>query len=346
MLQITTPFSVGTGFYLPEHDLVVTNEHVVRDNPNVMVLGENDQQQLMPVVYLDAHYDLAFLRPSVPIPWMGLHLAQSAAAPGDSVLALGYASNNRPQSSEGVITEQAYVHEEIEFIQHSARLDSTQSGGPLLDVTGALLGVNMFDLDEEQGLSLALPAAALLKCLTAFARGEGRSATRCFNCHKVVFEPRTGRTKFCPGCGASIVLPPDVPEYQPTGLQATVEEIISCAGYDPRPARRGPNLWEIRQGSARIFVAYHEDSGLLTGDAHLCKIPDERPDALFEYLLHENYTLEQLTFSTYGRDVILSLLVYDRYLSIETALPRFQRLFERADHYDNYLVERFGANWK
>lgn len=346
VLQIATPFSSGTGFYLPAHGLVVTNEHVVRDNPSVLVVNEQIGRQLMPVVYLDAFYDLAFLRPEKPLELSKLLMARESPTVGDEVTAMGHIFSQRLQRTKGEITKLTHEYHGIDFIQHTARLESAQSGGPLFNANGELLGVNMYDIDEGHKLALSLPVATLLQCLREFGGGVGKSATRCFNCKTVVFEPSVGETKFCPNCGDDITLPSDVPEYQPVGVQATVEEIIRSGGYDPRPARRGPNLWEIQHGSARILIAYHEDSGLVTGDAHLCRIPEAPSGALFEYLLRQNYELEQLTFSTYGRDIILSLLIYDRYLSIETALPQFEHLFDRADYYDNYMVEEFGASWK
>ena len=104
-------------------------------------------------------------------------------------------------------------------------------------------------------------------------------------------------------------------------------------------------MWSIRQGSAIIQLAYHEDSGLVTGDAYLCSLPDIPGPELFDYLLRENYQLPRLTFSTYGRDIILSLLIYDRYLTVKTALPQFEHLFEMADYYDDILVNKFNAHW-
>lgn len=345
VLQIATPFSTGTGFYLPAHGLVVTNEHVVRDNPTVLIMNNEIERQLTPVVYLDAFYDLAFLRPEKPLDLGKLLVADTMPAVGDTVTAMGQIFGRSAQVAQGEVVALEHSYQDINFIQHRARLKSIQSGGPLFNEAGELVGVNMYDIDEGHKLALSLPVKDLIKCLREFKGGVGKAATRCFSCKKVVFEPAVGSTHFCPKCGDDIILPVDVPEYQPTGVQATVEEIIRSAGFDPRPARRGPNLWEIPQGSARIQIAYHEDSGLVTGDAHLCHIPEGHPSELFEYLLKENYVLEQLTFSTYGRDIILSLLIYDRYLSIDTALPQFERLFKKADYYDNYIVEAFGASW-
>jgi serine protease Do len=47
-----------------------------------------------------------------------------------------------------------------------------------------------------------------------------------------------------------------------------------------------------------------------------------------------------------GQDIYLSLLIYDRYLNEETGQSLLKKLFENADHYDNILVEQFGAGWK
>jgi len=58
--------------------------------------------------------------------------------------------------------------------------------------------------------------------------------------------------------------------------------------------------------------------------------------------------MEGLTFSVNpkGHEIILSLLIYDRYLNVETGIKLFKHLFEKADHFDNILVEEYGAIWK
>lgn len=63
-------------------------------------------------------------------------------------------------------------------------------------------------------------------------------------------------------------------------------------------------------------------------------------------MLKQNYLMEGLTFSIRDQDIILSLLINDRYLNVDTGLQLLQHLFERSDYYDNILVEKYGAAWK
>lgn len=345
VFQVATPFSTGTGVYLPGRGLIITNEHVVRDNATVVIGSEKAQEQLATVTYLDPYYDLAFLIPERRIELPTLPLATAPPSVGEAVKSLGQHFGNSIRVSEGKILELEHLHHGISFLMHDAWQEAELSGGPLFNENGELLGINMYDIQEGKGKSLSLPVSHLIDSLAHYASGNGRPATRCFTCKEVVYEVVLNPTAHCPNCGSEITLPNAVEDYTPTGIPATVEEIIKASGHDPRLARRGPNLWSIRQGSAIIQLAYHEDSGLVTGDAYLCSLPDLPNPELFSFLLKENYKLQQLTFSTFGRDIVLSLLIYDRYLTVETALPRFEHLFDKADHYDDILVEQYGAKW-
>ncbi len=345
VFQVATPFSTGTGVYLPEFGLVVTNEHVVRDNSTVVVGSEDTSEQLAKVVYLDSYYDLAFLKPSDKPTLPALLLATTPLAVGEVVTAVGQHFGHPIRVSDGRVLELDHGHHGISFILHDAWQEAAHSGGPLFNSKGELAGINMYDIQEGKGRALSLPAEVVVQCLKDYSEGDGHAAARCFGCQSVIYETSVNPTGYCPKCGAELTLPGMVEDYQPTGVSATVEAIIKTAGHSPQMARRGPNLWSIRQGSAIIQLAYHEDSGLVTGDAYLCSLPDLPNANLFAFLLRENCKLQQLTFSTFGRDIVLSLLIYDRYLTVETALPRFEHLFAKADEYDNVLVDKFGAKW-
>lgn len=344
VLQIATPFSIGTGFYLANYGLVVTNEHVVRDNAQVLVAGQNLDLGLLPVVYLDAYYDLAFLKVGQTLDLPSITFAETPSV-GETVWAVGQNYGQRLRTTEGQILAINYAYEDLSFIQHTARLASVQSGGPLFNEAGQLLGVNMYDIDEGHQAALSLPSTILIQCIEEFLEGGGQTASRCFDCQTLNIEPQNSKQHHCRNCGEPIVLPANLSDFKPSGIQATIEDILQACGYEPPLTRRGPNLWEIQQGSARIQLTYHEDSGLLTGDAYLCALPKTPSTELFEYLLTQNYQLNYLTLSTRGRSVLLSLLIYDRYLSLEVGVQQFKHLFAKADYYDNWLVEKFDAQW-
>jgi len=226
-----------------------------------------------------------------------------------------------------------YTHD-VALLRPAAPLDLPEPGE---------LAVEKFLSDT--GVLPDFGARQLTELVEEYVAGEA-SAGRCIDCERLVFERTPAAPRLCPHCGAGVTLPSMITDQTPTGVEATIEEIILAAGYDPRLSRRGPCLWSIRRGSATIQLAYHEDSGLIIGDAYLCRLPREPTAALFAYLLQENYALQQLTLSTHDDDIILSLLIYDRYLRLNTALPYFERLFERADAYDDVLVEQYGTQWR
>ena len=61
IIQISTPTGTGTGFYLKEFDLIVTNDHVIGENAEVSVAGKAFDRVLARVWYTDRKHDLAFL---------------------------------------------------------------------------------------------------------------------------------------------------------------------------------------------------------------------------------------------------------------------------------------------
>ena len=79
------------------------------------------------------------------------------------------------------------------------------------------------------------------------------------------------------------------------------------------------------------------------GDAILCSLPKTNIGPIYEYLLRENYHLKSLTFSVNNNNIVLSLLIYDEDMAIETGLACFRNLAEKADYYDNILIENYGA---
>lgn len=347
VIQIATPYSTGTGFYLKEAGIIITNEHVVRDNKEVVIDGELFEKQLARVIFLDPKYDLAFLEAPGEAPIPGISLAESKQiTEGDQIIAIGHPFGLRYTATQGIVSNTMHEVGGLYYLQHDAALNPGNSGGPLVDKDGDVVGVNTFIMREGDNIGFSLPVQYLAGTIEEFSQASGRIGLRCPSCSNLVFEDTIEQENYCPYCGAKVQLPDQVEVYEPVGVSKTIEEMLDRAGHDVQLSRRGPNNWEILQGSAKINISYYEKTGLITGDAYLCLLPKRNIKPLYEYLLRQNYEIEGLTFSIKGQDIILSLLIYDRYLNVDTGMKLFRHLFEKADYHDNILVETYGAIWK
>ncbi len=347
VIQIATPYSTGTGFYLSDAQLIVTNEHIVRDNREVVVEGNKLEKQLAQVVFIDQRYDLAFLSVEKVdgLPSVSLASIDKEVKEGDPIIAIGHPYGFKYSATQGIVSNTIHEKNDVYYIQHDAALNPGNSGGPLVNHQGEVVGINTFIVRDGNSIGFSLPVKYLHEAVEDFSHYRGEIGARCSSCSNLVTE-KTIDNGYCPHCGAKILLPSDVEDYEPVGVANTVEEMLARTGHQVKLSRRGLNVWEINQGSARISIAYYEKNGLITGDAYLCLLPKQNIKPLYEYLLRQNYEMEGLNFSIRGQDIILSLLIFDRYLNVDTGLVLFRHLFEKADYYDNILVEKYGAHWK
>lgn len=349
IIQIATPYSTGTGFMLPDMQLVVTNNHIVQDNREVVVRGEQLPKQLATVVYADPRYDLAFLRMQGPFgtPTAAVALGDDEAlSEGDTVVSIGHPFGLEFSITQGVISNTNREVEGVRYLQHDAALNPGNSGGPLINRDGAVVGINTLGVEQGDNIGFSLPVGYLKKALEDYQKAKPGVKARCEACANVVSEQELENKPYCPHCGAKVYLPSFAEVYEPVGVAESIEELLAEIGQDVRLSRRGPNNWEIVEGSARIDITYHEDTGLIMGDAYLCALPKTAIKPIYEFLLRENFETESLSFSIKEQDVVLSLLIFDRYLNLSTGMKLFRHLFERADYYDDILVEKYGALWR
>lgn len=345
LIEIATPFSTGTGLYIDAIGYIVTNEHVVRDNKEVVVQGELISKRMAQVVFIDELADIALLDiGKVAMPAVVIS-ERDLPAMGQSIIAMGHPYGMKMSLTRGVVSSVEQRERDLVFIQHDAALNPGNSGGPLLDEEGHVIGINSFVMKSGENVGFALPINAVVRDLVDLKNGlSHRSANRCQSCRNINFSDDSA-DDYCMHCGAELVFPSNIPSYQAVGVPRIVEDIITSLGYDVGLAREGKNHWLIPRGSALVRLSYHEDTGLIDGDAYLCRLPDHDLSDLYTFLLQENYKTGDLVFSIKNQFVLLSLMIFDRHLDEDTGKIMMQRLFEQADHYDDILVNRFGALW-
>jgi len=343
VIQIATPYNTGTGFYLRNADLIITNEHVITNNRQVVIEGWSFSKQMSDVLYADPKLDLAFIRPpkehKMPDVELGL---DDDLKEGDKVIAIGHPFGLKYTATQGIVSNLLHKQGDIHYIQHDAALNPGNSGGPLVNEHGHIVGLNTFIIKEGQSIGFSLPIQYLHDTIEEFKEGTGKTAVRCNSCANVVFDGEDNN-QYCPICGSKITYPGSQEDYRPAGLNKTIEKMLISMEYDVPLARRGPNNWEIDHGSARINISYHAPSGIISGDVFLCHLPKKDILPVYEFMLKENYKLQGLTLSVWGQDIVLSLLIYDKYLNSEIARKLFSSLFEKADQYDDQLINNFGA---
>jgi serine protease Do len=342
IVQVSTPQCIGNGLVLPDYNLIVTNLHLVDGSPEVVISSKSNPPILAQVEYTDEIYDLAFIALPTSISARSLSLTNQPLVENQPV----FTYTNAQQS--GKITNTASTFYGINHIQTDIAIATDYSGSPLVNEIGEVIGLISGLLQNgNPNISYALPSEHILKSLEAFKKVNSNSATRCRNCETIVAVNTVGAGNLCPSCGESVELPHQALPYQAEGVSRTIEALIQELGHEPVLTRRGPYQWALIEGSATIFLSYYEPRGYIMGDAFLCQMPENGDtDRIYEFLLRQNYSTKGLTFSIHQKDIVLSLIIYDRHLNTDTAKELLQNLLERADYYDNVLVEEYGAAWK
>ncbi len=345
VVQISTPKSNGTGFYVKDVDLIVTNHHVVKESAEVVITGRKIEQAIVPVLFKDPAYDLAFLKlpDGVELPTVPLAETNNLRE-GSTVVAIGHPYGFNYTATQGIVSKVKRPYKNIDYIQLDAALNPGNSGGPLVNNEGEIVGVNTWIVAMAQNLGFALPTSYLCESLEDYGKYRDQRAVRCSSCSNIVTKKEAEGEGYCPHCGAEIAFKQEE-QFQPVGAAKLVEDVLEQLGRAVHLARRGPNNWEIKEGSAIIKLSYSDATGFIVGDAHLCRLPKTKIKDLYQYLLEQNNDLEGVTFSVNQQNIILSFIIYDRYFSPETAKRVFIDLFEKADHYDDILVDEYGALW-
>ena len=155
---------MGTGFYDDENGTVITNYHVIEGAQEAYITDcDGKEYAVLGVVAEDAERDIAVLvtacADSSPI-----EQRAEPAVTGETVYAFGNPLGFNATISDGIVSTAARTIDGLVYIQHTAPISHGNSGGPLLDQHGRVIGVVCAYYQDGQNLNLAIPigeAAAL-----------------------------------------------------------------------------------------------------------------------------------------------------------------------------------------
>ena len=161
-------YSIGSGFVLDAEGHVITNWHVVTGSELYYVTYSNGTYTEAELIGLDARDDIAVLKVDPDTVPLVLPLGDSdAVLPGEKVVAIGSPSGITNTITEGVASGagrtgaepglyiQGLCQNYNNLIQHSAAINQGNSGGPLFNMRGEVIGINTISILDDQGIDLA-----------------------------------------------------------------------------------------------------------------------------------------------------------------------------------------------
>jgi S1-C subfamily serine protease len=154
---------LGSGFVLPGN-LVVTNRHVVAEPQEVTVNTWDGRSLRAEVTGIAVDSDLAILQLASDLDLPVAELREGPVERGEPIIVVGYPGGGPATISTGEVVsliEGELLDEPADVIRVDAEIRQGNSGGPLLDEEGRVVGV-VFALDVTSGDGLAVPIATLL----------------------------------------------------------------------------------------------------------------------------------------------------------------------------------------
>jgi len=159
----------GSGFVIASDGLILTNAHVVREAKEVTVRLADRREFAAKVLGSDPVTDVAVLRiPAKDLPTVRLGDPQQLEV-GDPVLAIGAPFGLEQTATQGIVSAKGRSlpgDAVVPFIQTDAAVNPGNSGGPLFDGNGAVVGINAQIYSQTggyQGLAFAIPINVALK---------------------------------------------------------------------------------------------------------------------------------------------------------------------------------------
>lgn len=181
-------FYSGTG-WITQNGYIVTNYHVIENQVEIKIRFNSYGEKLFPaeIILSDRYNDLAILKlisnnqPKLP----GIPISSSLPKLGENVFTIGYPKSSimgrNPKITNGIVSALSGILDDPRIIQTTVAIQSGNSGGPLLNLEGHVVGVTTSSLrtlvtrsgiDVPQSVNYAVKSAYVVALLSSLPEGN------------------------------------------------------------------------------------------------------------------------------------------------------------------------------
>lgn len=147
--------SVGSGFVYGENGEILTNYHVIDGAYQIMVYNNGSSYTVSNIIYTDVQRDVALIR----VDAYGLEAVSvntDSARAGAKVYSIGNPLDYGISITEGIVSYPSRYIDGYYFVQHDSAISSGNSGGPLYNEYGEVIGMNTMTDYDGQNVNFAL----------------------------------------------------------------------------------------------------------------------------------------------------------------------------------------------
>ena len=163
--------ALGSGFIIDAKGIVITNNHVINDAEDIMVTVNGEKEYKAKIIGKDPLSDLAVLQIESKEKFIPVEFGDSDKARiGDWVIAIGNPFGLGGTVTSGIISARNRsigLSRYEDYIQTDASINSGNSGGPLFDMSGKVIGINTAILGQSGsiGIGFSIPSNSAQKVI-------------------------------------------------------------------------------------------------------------------------------------------------------------------------------------
>ncbi|MCA9487339.1 MAG: trypsin-like peptidase domain-containing protein [Nanoarchaeota archaeon] len=171
VVTIRTDIGQGTGFVVEENGYVITNAHVLTGGKFIQAITYEQETKDAQLIGHNEEFDLALLKISGKYAPLILEEIENVQI-GEKVIAIGNPLGLQFSVTEGIISgvHRRGINGAETYIQTDAALNPGNSGGPLIDKSGNIVGLNNFKISDGESIGFALESDKLKEVINEISK--------------------------------------------------------------------------------------------------------------------------------------------------------------------------------